>query len=116
MRSAGEDAWLGKPAPEDPTLDGPSNHSTSLLQIENGHPGCKDMHLASKKATTQALTAGMLLTLILCVWHYQMLLSHMHSGCSGCMTSLCDTAKHPRTAAMEAAMAAEHLDHAHLHA
>ena len=78
MRSAGEDAWLGKPAPEDPTLDGPSNNSASLLQIENGHPNCKDRYLVSKEAASQALTTGMLLTLTLCVEHYQMLLSHVH--------------------------------------
>jgi len=86
VRSAGEDAWLGKPAPEDPTLDGLSNYSTSLLQIENGHPDCKNPHLLSKEATSQVLTTGVLLILILCVEHYQMLLSHVHSGCSGCMT------------------------------
>lgn len=86
VRSAGEDAWLGKPAPEDPTLDAPSNHSASLLQIGSGHPDCKDMHLVSKEAASHTLTTGVLLSLVLCVQLYQMLLSHVHSGCSGCMT------------------------------
>ncbi|DBA69639.1 TPA: hypothetical protein ACH3X2_012700 [Trebouxia sp. C0005] len=58
VRSAGEDAWLGKPAPEDPTLDGPSTHSASPLQIENSHPDCKNTQLFSKTAASQALTTG----------------------------------------------------------
>lgn len=34
MRSAGEDAWLGKAAPEDPTLDGTHATGPPLLQLE----------------------------------------------------------------------------------
>ena len=37
MRSAGEDAWLGKPAPEDPTLDGPQATAEPLQLEYNKH-------------------------------------------------------------------------------
>ncbi|DBB01102.1 hypothetical protein WJX77_003106 [Trebouxia sp. C0004] len=77
VRSAGEDAWLGKPAPEDLTLDGPSSHSASLLQIRGGHTDCKDTHLVSRGAASQALTTGSQRT------SYRSIKEAMEAACDG---------------------------------
>ncbi|KAL3162418.1 hypothetical protein ABBQ32_010088 [Trebouxia sp. C0010 RCD-2024] len=59
VRSAGEDAWLGRPAPEDPTLDEPQAH-TPLLQLKCNEQ-CTDLdkHRTDPPQSTPLATTGM---------------------------------------------------------
>ena len=61
MRSAGEDAWLGKAAPEDPTLDGTYATCPPQLQLEHSKQLTKNDNETHtyKKHSKQLATTGM---------------------------------------------------------